>query len=167
TDGGANIVTNATFETGSAGWTAAFGGGTVGVSTTFAHCGTQSGELSDRTANYSIISYPLPGPGTYNVALWLAHDAQVDGGGATIQMTAQAAANCPEADGGTTQSFFNAAFPILAANTWTFVSGSLTVPAGCTGAIFYVGQNNSDAVTGALQAPYPDLFIDDVYIAPQ
>jgi len=162
TDGGANIVTNPDFESGFTGWTAAFGSSTVGTST-FAHCGLQSGELSDRTANYSNIAYALPAAGTYNFALWVAHDAQVDGGGASLQLSVQVAANCPESDGGTAQTFFNGAFPTIAANTWTFVSGSVTVTDGCTGGIFFVGQNGTQNLT----SPFPDLFIDDVYIAPQ
>jgi len=163
TDGGANIVTNPDFESGSTGWTALFGSSTVGVSTTFAHCGAQSGELSARTANYSNIAYSLPNPGTYNVALWVAHDAQVDGGGASMQMAVQGVANCAGEDGAVAQTFFNVAFPTIAANTFTFVSGSLTVPAGCTDISFLVSQNGTQNLT----APFPDIFIDDVYIAPQ
>ncbi len=158
TDGGANLV-GANFDAGSTAWNALYGAGTVGTST-FAHCATPSVELSARSASYSVLAYPLPsGAATYNVALWVAHDLQVDGGGASLIVSVQGTANCGD-DGAQT---FDVAFPTVASNTFAFVSGTLTIPAGCNTVSLIIGQGAQDQ---GLTAPFPDLFVDDVYVGP-
>jgi len=152
-DGGTNLVTNPSFESTASGWSAQFGGGTYSVSTTTAHCGTHSGEISNRTAYYDALSTPISTTaGTYAVALWILQD-----GAGSLQMTIQGYGTC-----GTTQ-FINlgpsagTGFPTIAPNTWTFVSGTLTVPTGCTAMSLIVEQDGA-------QSALPDLFVDDVFV---
>jgi hypothetical protein len=152
-DGGTNLVTNPTFESTASGWSTQFGGGTYNVSSTTAHCGTHSGEISSRTAYYDALSTSISTTaGTYTVALWILQD-----GTSSLQMTIQGYGTC-----GTAQ-FINlgpsaaTGFPTIGPNTWTFVSGTLTVPTGCTAMSLIIEQDGA-------QSALPDLFVDDVFV---
>jgi hypothetical protein len=156
---GTNLITNPDFESGMAtGWTADFGG-TIAVTTgtSLAHCGMHAGEVTNRTHTYQGIfsAFPTANPGTYNVALWVLQD-----GTSTVQANIQAVAegtgNCVSPDAGNA-GFLNIAFPMIAPNTWTFVSGTFTVPAACTSLSLVVG-NASNGTT------FPDILVDDVFV---
>jgi hypothetical protein len=155
-DGGTNAVTNPDFESATdagAGWSTQFGGGTFSVSSTIAHCGTHSGEISSRSAYYDALSTPISTTaGTYAVALWVLQD-----GTSTLQMTIQGYAVCGGAQ------FINLSpssngFPFILPNTWTFVSGTLTIPSGCTAVNLVVAQDGA-------QSSLPDVYVDDVFVS--
>jgi hypothetical protein len=152
-EGGTNLVTNPSFESSASGWSAQFGGGTFGVSSTTAHCGTQSGEISNRSAYYDALSTPISTTaGTYTVALWVLQD-----GTSSLQMTIQGYGTCGSAQYINLGPATGTGFPTVAPNTWTFVSGTLTVPTGCTAMDLIIEQDGA-------QSALPDLFVDDVYV---
>jgi hypothetical protein len=150
-----NYVTNTDFESGTTGWTGLYGA--TLVSSSMAHCGTMSAEAM-RTQAYHGIRYDLSttAAGTYMVSVWITHDASV-----AIQMGVQLACTM-DADGGTTLSYNNISFLMVQPGVWTHVSGTGTVPAGCSSLFLQIVQNGStpDGGTPAL----PDLFVDDAYI---
>jgi hypothetical protein len=159
--GGTNSVTNPDFESATApgaGWATRFGGGTFAVSSTTAHCGMNSGEISGRTQPYQAIATPIPtAAGAYTVALWVRQD-----GTGNLQLTIQGTGACG-ADAGTQYinlSPTTGGFPTIAPNTWTFATGTLTVPANCTSMFLAVSQNGAQSLT----APFPDVFVDDVFV---
>jgi hypothetical protein len=150
-DGGTNVVTNPDFESttdAGAGWSTPFGG-TFGVSSN-AYCGAHSGEVSGRSMFYQGIFTSIPAtPATYNVAVWVLQDG-------TAAATLNYGQECLGADGSQT---FPGGGPAVSvpANTWTLLSGTLTVPSGCASVEFFVSQA-SGATT------FPDLFVDEVFV---
>jgi GH35 family endo-1,4-beta-xylanase len=138
-----DVIANSGFESGGAGW-AAFGG-TFSVSTAFAHSGTQSGLDADRSASWNGPSYELPAsPATYAVTAWALQD-----GTDAIQLVLSGRLDC---DGVTSYPYIAGA--TAAQDTWVVLSGTLTVPSGCSDALLYLNQG-----TGST---FPDLYIDDV-----
>ena len=154
-DGETNLVTNPSFESSASGWSAQFGGGTFGVSSTTAHCGRHSGEISNRSAFYDALSTPVSTTaGTYTVALWVLQD-----GNSSLQMAIQGYGTCGSAQYINLGPSTGTGFPTIAPNEWTFVSGTLTVPAGCTAMSLIIEQDGA-------QSLLPDLFVDDVFVGP-
>jgi hypothetical protein len=155
--GGTNSVTNPTFESTTnptAGWAARFGGGSI-VASTMAHCGAYSGETTGRTQPYQAIGTAVAtAAGAYTVALWVMQDSAMG----NLQLTIQGYGACGGADAGST--YYNVGFPTIAANTWTFFTGTLTVPANCTSMFLVVSQDNAQGLT----MPFPDIFLDDVFV---
>jgi endo-1,4-beta-xylanase len=138
-----NIITNSDFESGGSGW-AAFGG-TFNVSSSFAHAGTHSGADTGRTASYMGPSYTIPaGPATYTVTAWALQD-----GTSSIQLVLNGRLEC-----GANTTYPYIAGATVAQDTWVVLTGTLTVPSGCTNALIYLNQG-----TGTT---FPDLYIDDV-----
>jgi hypothetical protein len=152
-DGGTNVITDPDFEGDSgadAGWSALFGG-TFAVVSTQSYCGAQSGELSNRTAFFNAMATAIPTtPATYNIAAWVLQDG-------TATATIAAGGVCTGTDGG--QSFPGGPNVTALPNTWTFLSGSITVPAGCSTMQFFIGQPSSATV-------FPDIFADEVFVGP-
>jgi hypothetical protein len=157
--GGTNSVANPDFESAmdaGGGWSARFGGGTFSVSSTTAHCGTHSGEIVGRTQPYQALATLVSNTaGANTVALWVLHDAMK-----ALQLSIQGYGICGDAGG----QFFNldsgGGFPVVVQNTWTFVSGTLTVPANCTSMNLVISQDTAQG----LAAPFPDIFVDDVFV---
>jgi hypothetical protein len=126
------------------------------VSSTVAYCGTHSGEISNRTAFFqALFTNITTTPGTYNVAVWVLQDGtQQDGGMITGAQPITFGGVCNEADGG--QVFPAGATVMAMPNQWTFLSGTLTVPAGCATMQFFVTQPQS-------ATEFPDLFVDEAF----
>jgi hypothetical protein len=149
--GGTNVITNPDFEEGGAGWFALYGG-TFSATSATAYCGSSSGELSGRQQFFNALATTLPTtPATYNVALWVRYHS------ATSPLQASIGGVCEDVDGGPI-NFLPGPTPTVAADVWTFVSGSMTVPQGCATMVFFVGQP-----TNAV-APFPDIFADEVFV---
>jgi|CZKU01.1.fsa_nt_gi hypothetical protein len=150
-EGGTNYVVNPGFEDPTdpgTGWFANYGG-TFSVSSTQGHCGYHSGEISGRSVYYNGLGTNLPPtPGTYAITMWLLQD-----GTTPYQIAPSGAAVC--GDAGTT-SFLNIGYVTVPPNVWTYLSGTLTVPSGCTSLILAIGGNY-------LAPGTPNLFADDVY----
>ncbi len=149
---GTNVATNPDFAEAGAGWSALYGG-TFSVSSAQAYCSSTSGEISARTAFYESMATNIPTtPGTYNVALWVLQD------GTTARPVA-AGGVCIPAEGGAT--VYTPVIQVVATpNTWTFLTGALTVPSGCATMQFFVGQPQSEMA----QTTFPDIFADAVYV---
>ena len=151
-DAGTNLVTNTSFESTASGWSTQFGG-TFAVSSTKAHCGTHSGEISNRNAYYDALSTPISTTaGTYTVALWVLQD-----GTSSLQMTIQGYGTCGSSQFINLGPAAGTGFPTIAPNTWAFVSGTLTVPTGCTAMNLVIEQDGA-------QTALPDIFVDDVFV---
>lgn len=140
-----NLAGNGDWELGANGWVAF--GGSVAQTTAFVHAGSFAGVDTNRTANFMGPSYLLPsGPATYDVSLFALQNS-----GTAITLALSAKLTCNGAD----------SFPFLgsasnASGTWSKLSGSLTIPAGCTSAQIYVQQ--LDGSTN------PDLYVDDLVV---
>ncbi len=149
-DASTNVITNPNFEDGGAGWDVLYGGNFMVTSST-AYCGDFSGELSGRTAFYQGLATNLPTiPATYNIAMWALQD-----GTTAVQLAAGGV--CVLADGGL--SDYTATVDVTASpNTWTFISGTITVPDGCATMQFVISQPTSAVL------PFPDIFADEVFV---
>jgi hypothetical protein len=154
-----NYITNATLESGSAaGWSASFGGGPLTATTTQAHCGSYSAELTGRTATYQGLfasMTPAATAGTYRVAVWVYQD-----GAATTGIAVQGRCADNEAGNGG-NNFFGFVNAMIPPNTWTFVSGTIAIDAPtlatCQSPVtMVVNQQGGTA--------FPDLFVDDVFV---
>jgi endo-1,4-beta-xylanase len=141
-----NRIANSDFESGSAGW-AAFGG-TLGISSTIAHGGSQSAVDTGRTAAWNGPSYALPTTvASYSVSAWVYQD-----GAASVPLLLTTKLVCGDAT-----TYPTVAGPAtVAPNTWAELIGSLAVPSGCTTALLYLNQADGNV--------FPDLFIDDVSV---
>jgi hypothetical protein len=163
---GHNLVGNPNFEAGTtAGWTNT--GGTLVVSGTKSHGGTNSLFDTGRNATYAGPRWGLPiGTAKYNVVFWAMH-----AGSSPHDLTLQPTYTC---QGGGQQ--FPAAVAIasqVTGGTWNQLSGSVTfppanAPAGCklVTAALYVQQEGGNATcgTGVGQVECPDIYVDDVSI---
>jgi hypothetical protein len=156
-DSGANLIVDPGFENGGSGWFAVGGAGTFGVTSTEAHCGSSSGEVSGRTDYYQGLAYNLPDTtataASYEVSAWVLQDGAGD-----LKISIQGSGICGDA----ARSYFNVAFPILPPDTWMQATGTLSVPADCVQVYLQIVQN-TDLVEDA-GPEYPDLFADDVYV---
>jgi hypothetical protein len=156
-DPGTNLITDPGFENGGTGWFAVGGGGTFGVTSTEAHCGSDSGEVSGRAESYQGLAYNLPDTtataASYNVSAWVFQD-----GAGELKISIQGSGICGDA----ARSYFNVAFPVLPPNTWMQATGTLSVPVDCVQVYLQIVQN-TDLVEDA-GPEYPDLFADDVYV---
>jgi endo-1,4-beta-xylanase len=147
-----NLLPNGGFEAGIAGWQS-WNGSTLSASTAQARTGTQSLRATNRPnanqfAVYNVTSL-VSADTTYTVGAWVFHT-----GAAADTVRLAAKVGCA---GGDTFPWLhnNTAVP---ANTWTQLSGSLTIPASCTiadVAIFLEGT-----------APGSDVYVDDVSLVP-
>jgi len=151
--GGTNYISNPGFEDpmdAGGGWFANFGG-TFVVSSTHAHCGTNSGEVTVRTAYYNGLGTNLPSTaGTYAISMWVMQD-----GTSSYQVAPAGVAYCGDAGAA---SFVNIAFATLQPNVWTYVNGTLTVPSNCTTLVLAIG--GALAEQGAVT---PNIYVDDAY----
>jgi len=140
-----NLAGNGDWELGTNGW-APFGGN-VSQTTAFVHGGAAAGVNTNRTANFMGPSYRLPsGPASYDVSIYALQNS-----GTAITLALSAKLTCNGTD----------SFPFLgaasnASGTWSKLSGSFTIPAGCTSAQIYVQQLDG--------ASNPDLFVDDLIV---
>ena len=140
-----NLAGNGDWELGANGWLPF--GGSVSQTTAFVHSGSFAGVDSNRTANFMGPSYPLPsGPASYDVSIFALQNS-----GTAISLALSAKLTCNGAD----------SFPFLgsvstASGTWSILSGSFSIPAGCTSAQVYVQQ--LDGSTN------PDIYVDDLVV---
>ncbi len=140
-----NLAGNGDWELGANGWVAF--GGSVSQTTAFVHGGAAAGVDTNRTANFMGPSYVLPsGPGSYDVSLFALQNS-----GSAITLALSAKLTCNGAD----------SFPFLSSasspsGTWSKLSGTLTIPAGCTAAQVYVQQFDG--------ATTPDIYVDDLIV---
>lgn len=150
---GTNLIANPDFEDdieAGAGWSFAYGGKFV-VSSTQAHCGTHSGEMTNRSQFFNAFEYAiaLPADTSYSYSLWVMQDGPSD-----IWMGFQAFS----AAGTCANSFGNVTYAVVPPNVWTHLTGTLAITSGCPTSYLYVVQQYVDA------AAYPNLYVDDVYV---
>ncbi|HTQ04504.1 MAG TPA: endo-1,4-beta-xylanase, partial [Polyangiaceae bacterium] len=142
-----NIAGNGDWELGANGWSPF--GGNVSQTQTFVHGGSFAGVDTTRTASYMGPSYVIPsGPASYDVSVFALQNS-----GSAITLALSAKITCNGSD----------SFPFLgsasnASGTWSELSGSFTIPTGCTSAQIYVQQ--LDGSTN------PDIYVDDLVINP-
>jgi GH35 family endo-1,4-beta-xylanase len=140
-----NLAGNGDWELGANGWSPF--GGNVSQTNVFVHAGSFAGVDSGRTANFMGPSYRLPsGPASYDVSIYA---LQNSGGAITLALSAKLTCNGSDS------------FPFLgsasnASGTWSKLSGSFTIPDGCTSAQIYVQQ--LDGSTN------PDIYVDDLVV---
>jgi len=140
-----NLAGNGDWELGANGWVPF--GGNVSQTNAFVHGGSFAGVSTNRTANFMGPSYGLPpGPASYDVSVFALQNS-----GSAITLALSAKLTCNGAD----------SFPFLgsasaASGVWSKLSGSFTIPAGCTSAQIYVQQ--LDGSTN------PDIFVDDLIV---
>jgi hypothetical protein len=161
---GHNLVGNPNFEAGTtAGW--ANTGGTLAVSGTKSHGGTNSLFDTGRTSTFNGPRWGLPiGTAKYNVVFWVMHT-----GSLPHDLTLQPTYTC---QGGSAQFPAGGAPAAQATNgTWSQLSASVTfppanAPAGCklASAGLYVQQEGGTCGTGTGQIECPDIYVDDVSI---
>jgi hypothetical protein len=161
---GHNLVGNPNFESGTtAGW--ANTGGTLAISGTQAHSGTNSLFDTGRTQTFQGPRWNLPiGAAKYNVVFNAMHT-----GSLPRDLILQPTYTC---QGGSAQ--FPASIAMasqVAGGTWNQLSASVTfppanAPAGCklASAGLYVQQDGSTCGTGTGQVECPDIYVDDVSI---
>ena len=129
------------------------------MTTTVAHCGTYSAQLTP-TQTYHALQYTLPvatgdggtgiGPGSYTFSGWVYHDNAIP-----IQFAVQGVCN--------NNNYINVAFPTVAPATWAQATGTLVIPADCTSLYVQVKENYPTPVDGAV-VPLPHLYRADVYL---
>ncbi|MFZ5891634.1 MAG: endo-1,4-beta-xylanase [Myxococcota bacterium] len=142
---GFNLLGNGGLELGADGW-GAFGGTFVRSSTKF-HSGAFAAQGTGRTATWQGPSVQLPtGAGTYEVSAFALQDSAAAQG-----VILSASLTCNGA-----QTFPTIATATPAGGAWVEMSGSLTVPAGCTTVQLYLQQNGGST--------FPDLYLDDVVV---
>ncbi len=143
-----NLAGNAGVEAGTSGWQG-FGAGFAQTST-FVHSGSFAGVASGRTDAWQGGSYfAATGAGNYTVSVFALHDASEN-----ITLALSAKLTCNGSD-----SFPTLASLSMAGSTWTELSGTLEVPAGCTVVQPYVQQFGGSV--------FPDIYLDDIVILPQ
>lgn len=148
-----NLLPDGGFESGVAGWSS-WNGSTLATSTVQAHSGLQSMLASGRPnanqfAVYNLTSL-VEADTTYAVSAWVLHAGT---GNQTVRLASKVA--CAGAADTYPWLQNNTA---VAPNTWTQLSGNLTIPAGCDVsdvAIFFEGTE-----------PGFDVHIDDVKVVP-
>jgi hypothetical protein len=80
-------------------------------------------------------------------------------------VVAQVVCAMPNDAGGTTNTFGSTGpFPTVPANTWTEVTGTITVPAGCTSVSLAFGQNGGSGTAAGDAGAYANIFVDDVFV---
>jgi GH35 family endo-1,4-beta-xylanase len=142
---GFNLLGNGDLEIGADGW-GAFGGSFVRSSSKF-HGGAFAAQGTARTATWQGPSVQLPtGAGTYEVRAFALQDSAAAQG-----VLLSASLTCNGA-----QTFPTIASATPAGNSWVEMSGTLTVPAGCTTVQLYLQQNGGST--------FPDLYLDDVML---
>ena len=142
-----NLMGNGGFELGAAGW---FGFGTsVAATAAFVHSGAAAGVGAPRTDTWQgpAVNFPS-GPGTYDVSVFALQNS-----GADVNIALSTKLTCNGADQFGTINNGNAA-----TGTWKELAGTLTIPAGCTGAVIYLQQFGGSV--------FPDLYVDDLVVKP-
>ncbi len=140
-----NLAGNGDWELGANGWSPF--GGNVSQTNAFVHGGSFAGVDANRTANFMGPSYLLPsGPASYDVSIFALQNS-----GSAVTLALSAKLTCNGAD----------SFPFLgsastASGAWSKLSGSFTIPAGCTSAQVYVQQLDG--------ATNPDIYVDDLVV---
>jgi hypothetical protein len=154
-DAGTQVISDPGFENGGdPRWGAVYGG--IFSVTTKAHCGTHSGEVWYRAQSYQGLTYSLANiafPNTYSFSGYVYQD-----GASSLQMAVQVTAIC----GDSGSQYFNIALPTVQANTWTHVSGSVTVPGPCTNLLMQIFQNGAPASDAG--PAFPNLYVDDAFL---
>jgi hypothetical protein len=167
-EAGVGVVPDPGFETVNAGlgWTC-LGNCSFTVTSSQAHCGKQSGEGFNRNQGYEGPGYMLPtNAANYKISAWIMQD-----GASPLLLLFSAKLVCVTpidagGDGGQQTSYPYVSQVETIANTWTQLTGTLSVPSGCTLALLYLNQNTNSPLTDA-GPQFPNLYIDDVYIYAQ
>ena len=142
-----NFSGNPGFETGTAGW-AGFGA-PISQTSAFVHGGGFAGLASGRSADWQGISFAYPaGAGKYSASLYALQNS-----GADLPFLLSVKLTCGGVD----------SYPTVAAatgqtGTWLQLTGTFTVPSGCSSADLYLHQNGA--------AVFPDLYVDDLVALP-
>ncbi len=157
--GGTNYVEQPDFEPGDPNvqadggtqWFPVYGGAYTRVST-HAFCGSYSGELTMRGNFYHALGTNVPpDAGAVNVSAWAMQD-----GDAGMEMAIGGV--CFTA-GGTTQYANDTPTIVVAPNTWTQLTGTVTFQSswGCAQSVVFVGQPQ-DATP-----PFNNIYVDEAY----
>lgn len=142
-----NVLTNGNFELGASGW---FGfGASMAQTTANVHGGSAAGVASGRTDAWQGPAYSVPtGQGSYDMSIYALQNS-----GSALTLALSAKLTCNGADSFTTIGSANAD-----SGVWTKLSGTLSVPAGCSATVAYVQQFGG--------AVFPDLYVDDLVATP-
>lgn len=142
-----NFSSNPGFESGTSGW-GSFGAA-VSQTSAFMHSGAFAGLASARSADWQGISFSYPaGAGKYSASLYALQSS-----GADLPFMLSVKLTCGGVD-----SFPTVAVATGSSGAWTQLSGTFTVPSGCTSADLYLHQNGG--------ASFPDLYVDDLVALP-
>jgi hypothetical protein len=155
-DGSVNLVTDPGLEAEAAdagtNWYAANNGALFSVSSSTGHCSMHSAVVTNRTQNIHGPGYHLAlTEGTYQVSIWV-----MQTGVGALPMGIQGVAP------GCSTVYLNIAYPTISPNTWTHVTGTLTVPTGCTTVSVQVVQTAKPNTPGG--PSYPDIYADEFYV---
>jgi endo-1,4-beta-xylanase len=142
-----NVLANGDFELGASGW---FGfGASVALTTASVHAGTAAGIASGRTDTWQGPAYGVPtGQGSYNVSVYAQQNS-----GSALTLALSAKLTCGGVD-----SFATIGSASAGSGTWTKLSGTLSIPAGCSATVVYVQQFGGTV--------FPDLYVDDLVATP-
>jgi hypothetical protein len=142
-----NFSGNPGFESGTAGW-ASFGAA-ISQTSAFVHSGSFAGLASGRSADWQGISFSYPaGAGQYSASLYALQSS-----GADLSFMLSVKLTCGGVD-----SFPTVAVVTGSSGVWTPLSGTFTVPSGCSAAELYLHQNGGSS--------FPDLYADDLVALP-
>jgi endo-1,4-beta-xylanase len=142
-----NFSGNPGFESGITGW-GSFGA-TIAQTSAFVHSGSFAGLASGRSADWQGISFSYPaGAGKYSASLFALQNSV-----ANFPFMLSVKLTCGGVD-----SFPTVAIVSGDAGSWVQLSGTFTVPNGCSAADLYLHQNGG--------ATFPDLYVDDLIAQP-
>jgi endo-1,4-beta-xylanase len=142
-----NLSGNPGFESGTSGWSSF--GAPISQTSAFVHSGSFAGVASGRTADWQGISFSYPaGAGQYSASLYALQNS-----GASLPLMLSVKLTCGGID-----SFPTVAIVTGGTGAWVQMSGTFTVPSGCSAADLYLHQNG-----GSL---FPDLYVDDLVALP-
>ena len=155
-----NLISNSDFESGIAPWTAAFGG-TLAVSTEQARSGLQSAKVSGRTQDYQGAHYDVTDSVTAGASYTFTAFARIAGATATAPVKATARVTCS----GVSANYLPIRQLTANDNSWTEVTGTLTVPTLVPGTSDPCTLVELLVYVEGPPADY-DLFADDVSMFP-
>jgi hypothetical protein len=143
-----NFSGNPGFESGIAGW-GSFGAA-ISQTNAFVHTGSFAGLASGRSADWQGISFSYPaGAGKYSASLYALQNS-----GAAFPFLLSVKLSCGGVD-----SFPTVAAATGASGVWVQLTGTFTVPNGCSSADLYLHQGSGAAV-------FPDLYVDELVALP-
>jgi hypothetical protein len=161
-----NLIQNPGFELGTSPWysfTSSIGAALLQVSSQYAHSGTYSGWVSDRTATFQGTAQDLTQSATqgqtYAASAWVLvqnpGDAGTDAGAIQDQPASITVAATCLTDGASNITYLQAGAAAANSSSWTKVSGSFTVPVCTLTALQFYVEGPAVGI---------DLYVDDVSV---